>query len=465
MTMLEFYTYPETRTRAVVAKTIYVSVTGDGDGSEGNPYGWNDMILNLGASTTVVLDDGDYQNVSCIFNSQGVSGNPILLRAKNKGKVKIGASGNFSVNGAFHTFKDLEIYSYYYKNSVTDRFIQTTYPADIGITGRDCHFKSCVLHNFGNFGNWSTAINATIDSCLILDMGRGNGSLGHSQYIQNLTGIKNIRRSIFITNYESSFILHMYGSGSSNLVRCHFDSNVFVNGRNLMGSAGTKVEDADFKNNIVIKGNLELGLLGDTDKAHEFDIQDNVLLDSNMNGKRAGFITYKGNQVTPAENSGYGNLVNVDAGDIQNNTYRFYGSSIPVNRFNINYVFGNLAAIVAGTDFEDNSTETLYPSSVPPDSSRVILLEDDGCIVVIANYSEAESVDVDLTGLPEGDYRAFNAQNYAEYFDFTMSGSNVSFAMTGWTKSVPYATAGGAMNQSAKPLIFPKFGVFYVRSI
>lgn len=464
MTMLEFYTHPETRTKNFTPKTIYVSTDGDGDGSEGDPYGWDTMLLNLGAGTTVILKDGDYQNVNCVFNSRGVSGNPITFRPENKGAVKIGAAGNFTVNGDFYTFKNLEIYSYYYSVSEIDRFTQTTQPSDIGIHGRDCKIQSCVLHNFGNFGNWTPAINALIDSCLILDMGRGNGSLGHSQYIQNLTGVKNIRRSVFMVNYESSFCLHMYGSGGSNLVGCHYNDNVFVGGRNLMGSAGTKVEGAEFKTNWVINGNIELGLLGPTDKAHEFDIQDNVLLDSSMNGKRAGFITYTGNQVTPAENSGYGNLVNVDAGDIQNNTYRFYGS-IPVNRFNINYVVGNLAAIVAGTDFEDNSTETLYPSSVPPDSSRVILLEDDGCIVVIANYSEAESVDVDLTGLLDGDYRAFNAQNYTEYFDFTMSGSSVSFAMTGWTKSVPYATDGGAMNQSAKPLIFPKFGVFYVRSI
>lgn len=109
------------------------------------------------------------------------------------------------------------------------------------------------------------------------------------------------------------------------------------------------------------------------------------------------------------------------------------------------------------TGWDTHSTLTW---GLPPNSVHIRLSQyADAAHVTIYNWTKAASVSVNLGDLPHGDYRATNAQNVSEYFDFAWAGSPVTFAMTGWTNGEPQAW-GAPLYASA----FPQFGCFLVEA-
>lgn len=433
--------------------TIYASPTGSGDGTEQNPYSLATAISKLGPGKTLALLSGTYQNQTFVLNTSGTEVYPIII--KPIGWVKIDA-GDVKINGSYiHTDSSEGILEIYTDSWTGDRFV-TQERFDFSVDGAYVNIDSWFIHDFGNVGFSSSAIDSKFKGCLIYNIGRGNGSLGHSMYTQNITGLKHFDSCIFMVNYDSAFALHEYGSQSSNLKGFRYNKCVFVNGRNLVGGS-IKAEDTEFEDCTIIRGNVEFGLWQPADVVFE----NGRLFDSPLNIKKCDYLVFKNNYIT-LKSTSQGNMVNVLDGDIDDNHYVFYGE-LPYTRFNVNYVYGTLQDVKNATPFETNSQETVLGTGQEPQDDIIVdVFGIDRAIVTIVNYSEASIVDVELSGLESGFYYAYNAQNPDESFDFNHDGSAVSFAMTGWTKSVPIGTAGGQMNQNAKALTFPIFGVFYI---
>lgn len=442
-------------------KIIYASPNGSGDGSINNPYSLAVGLTNVKPGQRLVLLTGHYSitNFSAL-----VSGTPIApIIITGYGKVDIDCQNYFSIKGSDITIDGLEFYTISWTG---DRFT-TAQRFDFSIEGARTTLKNCIVHDFGNNGLWSNAPDSHIEGCLFYNTGRGGTSQGHSLYTQNAEGTMTIKNNIFLAgNYNSSFCLHLYGSGGARGLRGYrIERNVFFGGRNLIGSGGQKVFEIYFNNNVLIKGNIELGAGGwAAEPLHEFNLDGNRLWDAGYNIKKAGILNLTHTRATVG--SMQGNVTNVVAGNIDYNHYVYYGTDrgINYNRVNYNYVYGCCAdALQPVRDklgWEIHSTEELRFGGVPPDEIDVNLYQTDRANVAIANYSLANNVNVSFPGMDIGTYRAYNAQNPKEWFDFEFVGAAVSFPMTGWTVSPPIGTAGGSMVQTST--MFPKFGIFYI---
>lgn len=434
-----------------LGRTIYISPTGN----------LSTALTQLVAGERLVLTEGHYENVAFYVVANGTPIRPITITAQ--GNVVVDCIDGVVIRGSDVVIEGIEFYT---DSWTGDRFL-TAQRFDFAIDGARCTIRNNIIHDFGNVGLWSDAPDSHFDGNLVYNIGRGNSSQGHTLYTQNADGTMFIRNNIFLVNYNSTFCLHQFGSGGARGLRGYrYDRNIFCNGRNLMGSPATKISDITFNNNVLIRGNIELGSLGASDPPHEFSLDGNKMWDAVFNIKKAGVLNLTHTLVTFPASTANGNIVNIAAGTIDYNRYRFHGPdpNQPYNRYNVNYVYGYgpnaLGMIVNGTPFEDHSTEELYFGGTPPNEVDVNVYETTRANVAIANYNSSATVSVTLTGLENGEYRALNAQNTAEGFDFTYSGAAVTFPMTGWTNSVPIGTAGGVMVQY--PILFPKFGIFKI---
>lgn len=422
------------------------------------------VLTQLIPGERLVMTAGHYSVSSFTILVSGTAIRPIEIVAQ--GKVDVNCQARFLVRGSDVHIEGIEFYT---SSWIGDRFMSGQ-NLDFSIEGPRTVIKNCVIHDFGNVGLWSNAPDSHFEGNLVYSIGYGNSSQGHSLYTQNAEGTMVIRNNIFLLNYNSSFVLHQYGSGGARGLRgFRYDHNIFYGSRCLMGSPATKISDVTFNNNVIIKGALELGSLGATDPPHEFSLDGNRLWDANFNIKRAGVLNMTNTKATFPEGKPNGNIVNITSGNIDYNRYRFYGptANVPYNRYNVNFVYGYgpsaLQYVSQQTGFEKHSTEEVYMPGLPPDEVDVNVYEPTRANVAIANYSQSMTVNVTLIGLEPGVYDAANAQNPAESFYFTYSGQAVSFLMTGWTRTVPLATAGGAMIPDGPAwAMFPKFGIFHI---
>lgn len=439
---------------ALQKSIVYVSPDGIGDAS------LSVALTKLTPGKTLVLKEGLYKNIDFQVTMPG----PYTIAAQ--GKVVVDCLKRCLIKGNDVTITNIEFYT---DSWIGDRFMSGQ-NLDFSIEGPRTTIKNCVIHDFSNVGLWSNAPDSHFEGNLVYSIGYGNGSQGHSLYTQNAEGTMVIRNNIFLLNYNSAFVLHQYGSGGARGLRgFRYDHNIFYGARCLMGSPATKISDVVFNNNVIIKGALELGSLGATDPPHEFSLDGNRLWDANFNIKRAGVLNLTNTKATFPEGKPNGNIVNVTSGNIDYNRYRFYGptANVPYNRYNVNFTYGYgpnaLLYVSQQTGFEKHSTEEVYLPGIPPDEIDVNVYEPTRANVAIANYSQATTVNVVLTGLESGVYDAINCQNPAESFSFTYSGQIIGFPMTGWTRTVPLATAGGAMISDGPAwLMYPKFGIFKI---
>lgn len=428
--------------------TVYVSPTSN----------LSNALTQLVPGQRLVLSEGHYTNVNFTISVSGTPIRPIQIVAQ--GKVIIDVIGRALIRGSDITIEGIEFYT---DSWTGDRFLSNQ-QLDFSIEGARSVVKNCIIHDMSNVGLWSNAPDSHFEGNLVVNIGYGNGSQGHSLYTQNAEGTMIIRNNIFLVNYNSAFALHQYGSGGARGLRGYrYDRNIFYDGRVLMGSPATKISEISFNGNVLIQAMLELGSLGATDPPHEFSLDGNRMWDSRFNIKKAGVLNMTHTMATFPSGQDHGGITNIASGTIDYNRYRFYGND-PYGLYNYNFVYGYgpnaLWLIQNGTPFEQHSTQETYFGGVPPNEIDVNVYETTRANVAIANYLGLPSVSVSLTGLDNGDYRALNAQNPKEYFDFTYTGAPVDFTMTGWTNSPPIGTSGGAMVQY--DVIFPKFGIFYV---
>lgn len=462
----EMIAIPEPPYSGVTNQSIWISTNGSGDGTENNPYSFEDGINNLGAGTTVYLKGGTYSNKTISIDASGTPSHPIIIKPAPNEHVIIDSVGDFVINGSDVQIDGsggiLEIMT---DSWTGDRFL-TSENFDMAISGPRNKVINCIIHDFGNIGFWSPSVNSVFAGNVVYNIGRGNGSQGHPLYTQNNSGTKTITNNIFAQTFESAFSIHQYGSGVSTLKGYNYSKNIAVGGRWLCGSAASKIEDLVIDNNVCYPFRIEIGLLGATDPLHsDFQIINNRL--RNITIKRGADFIITGNTVIGTSTGIYTINNTEGTNTIEDNDYIYYGASIPTNKWQKNAVnYSTLSAWQSGTGHDDDGTYTAYPSSVPPDFIKVYPNEfkTDRANIWIENYSGAASVQVDLssvTGLVNGQtYRFYNGMNFAEYHEFTYNGTVVTLPMTSWTMSVPIGTSGGAMTPPTT--IYPTFGVFYL---
>lgn len=418
------------------------------------------VLTQLVPGERLVMTAGHYSVGSFSVLVSGAAIRPIEIIAQ--GKVDVNCQSRFLVRGSDVHIEGIEFYTYSW---VGDRFMGAQ-NLDFSIEGPRTIIKNCVIHDFSNVGLWSNAPDSHFEGNLVYSIGYGNGSQGHSLYTQNAEGTIIIKNNIFLAgNFNSQYCLHLYGSGGARGLKGYLLSrNIFFGVGNMIGSPATKVYEINFNNNVMVRSSFSLGAGGwATEPLHEMNADGNRMWDSNFSVKKAGVLNMTNTRATFSSGTANGNITQVVAGNIDYNRYRFYGKD-PYNLYNVNYVIGYgpyaLQMIQKGTPFEAHSTDERYFDSVPPDEIDVNLYQTDRANVAIANYSLSNNVNVSFPGMDMGSYRAYNAQNPKEWFDFDFVGAAISFPMTGWTVSPPIGTAGGAMVQTST--MFPKFGIFYI---
>src|SRR6478735_1898293 len=98
--------------------------------------------------------------------------------------------------------------------------------------------------------------------------------------------------------FNSAFVMHLYGSGSSQLKGYLFNNNITVNGRFLCGSGGSPVTDVTISNGIHGgAGQMEIGQIGPSDPDHNnFHIDDYQFWDSTLQIKKGRDFTVLDNE-------------------------------------------------------------------------------------------------------------------------------------------------------------------------
>ncbi|GHU85714.1 lyase [Bacteroidia bacterium] len=85
--------------------------------SQGNST-WNSILSSgLTAGDTVFMEDGVYTNFQVQFKGNGTVNNPIILRARNYGKVKIEGQINFKMSGSYLVVDGLHFRNGWAKNT------------------------------------------------------------------------------------------------------------------------------------------------------------------------------------------------------------------------------------------------------------------------------------------------------------------------------------------------------------
>lgn len=464
MTVVEFMNYQDTPNRGTIEHLdVYVSASAsNGDGSEGDPYSWTQMILALRQNTTIWLRGGTY-TISGAFTINGESGRPIIFKPYPAEVAKLDFEDSFEITGNYTTIDGsggiIEIYHSDWGTTTRYSDGQHDY-FNLSIRGIESSIINCLIHDTGGNGNWSVAINNKFYGNLVWNIGQSG--TGYLNYTQNgATGYKEISNNLMVRTYHSSYNIHLYGG--TYLKRYRFNENVFIGGIILLGSSRSKVEDVNFNDCVCIGNTIQIGLLGTEEEVEHRDIH----LERNK-FSNCSITVKKGREYSIKNNSHYmGSSTAViviaeelDGVDIDNNDYHFYGSL--ATKF---YYEGQAVHSLASWQGYGHDLNGSSEDATPDDFYQVISNEfdDDKGIIVIGNFSGSSSVTVDLSSLPltiGRDYKLLNGQNPSESYAFTYTGAAITVPMTGWTVSEPLGLEDDSMPEVAS--IFPVHGAFYL---
>lgn len=466
MTVREFISYVDKRTTGSIPPIeMVVSASGSGgDGSEGSPYSWDEMLINLRQNATVVLRAGTYTPTG-IIAINGESGRPITFKPYPNEIVKINFSDQFRISGNYITFNGsggiIEIYHSAWGTTRFSSLGDDNY--NLSMNGLKCTIINCFIHDTGGIGNWSGALESLYYGNLVWNIGQGG--TGTPMYTQNgATGTKNIRSNMIARTFWSNYIIHQYGTSSTKLERYNYQDNISVGGIWLFGSGGSPVDDVVVRGNTIINAVIQLGQLGIPEEVEHkgWDFLENTLLNTSITVKKGKEYQIKDNNFYHTVTSILVILFDLDGIEVDRNNYNYYGT-IPSSKFQFpqGKTYSSFAAWQAGTGFDLNSSYATSPSDFIEVKGNDY--DDDRGTVVIANFSEASSVSVDLSTLPltvGRDYKLLNAQNPEESVDFTWAEENITVTMEGWTVSIPLGTESDSMPTVAS--MFPLFGAFYL---
>jgi len=470
----------------VVPSVIYVSPGGTGDGSTASNAASFDGVIgsdNVIAGDTIIMLDGVYDTSEKgtisgsnevgkgVFqiNLLGTAALPITIYPQTKNTVRING-GVEMLNGqcAYVTLHGVEI-----APTPTTRTFPTyadiDIPKGVYITAPGCKVYDCYIHDgsdnafFGTggidfYGNVLGHMGYCIDH---------NTDYGIYTHNQN-GGLMNIQRNVFLYNY-GPWGVNMWSDTTNNVLDYRTNDNVFIAAGTLMSSNNGQTDNNEFNDNLVFCGDVNLsdvacrfGQYADGDRV---SVQRNYfvfnvgapVIESHLRP------IFKNNISVILDTPQYPLCINyidypLAVPDIDNNAYYDELGSSHYGAFahDLDYI-QTIEEWRTSTGFDANST---FTEGLPADSVQIReMIAGQKWSVSIINWSEAASVDVDMSAYVTDPCIVRNAEDYlSDTFNWNGEGL-LSLDMVNRTFKTPTA------NDSPDPLAgtcFPRFGCFII---
>ncbi|RIJ42507.1 polysaccharide lyase 6 family protein [Pontibacter oryzae] len=96
---------------------------------------------------TLVMANGQWENVSILFEGQGKAEMPIVLTAQEKGKVILSGQSEIRIAGEF-----LEVNGLHFKNGMAPSNTVISFRKDSKTVANNCRVTNCVIQDYSNVG-------------------------------------------------------------------------------------------------------------------------------------------------------------------------------------------------------------------------------------------------------------------------------------------------------------------------
>lgn len=356
------------------------------------------------AGDILYLADGTYTG-DYVVNTEinGSVDNPIIIKPRNIGKVKI--DGSIVVAGTY-----INIYDIDFTNSKLNRV-----GADSGIYCSTVGFGlfGCTISNLRNSGvSWfGSGVGNICENLILLNGYRLEDGSGHGHGIyshNNGGGLRTIARNIFFDQL-GSYAFQIYSGGENYLKDYNVQQNI-IHGDPAHTGGGLGLINFLYENNIQFSDYCQQGRYSPDGSNDNGIIRNNTFIDMN-----SYYVNPSWSNLTEENNIVYG---------------------------------GEPADRIGYTLTEKPANKTWF---IPYTKSERWV----GSIAVY-NYAEADTVGIDLTGLVDaGSYKLRNGHNPVETWDFEYTTGSINIPMKTWTAA---SYIGDRDNTTTTPV----FGAFVV---
>jgi len=362
---------------------IFVSLSGSSSasGTQADPI---DLATALSSSSpaqpgqTIWIEEGVYQGS---FESEvsGSAGLPISIKPLPGQRVLINSHNSgindagLRVNGQWTDFYGIEATSSdTNRGNTTQRYPNVEAKSGIAVFGAHTNIFNCLTYDNigGGIDFWKTAIDSTIHGNIIYNNGFAHSGRGaaHGVYTQNTTGYKNITNNIIFFGFQTG--IHPYSTGAAPLNNFTIENNVWF----LAGASDPR--DNQQKTNLIVE--TKAGII-------------DMVIKNNKGYSQVN----RGSSINARTLSG-----NVEVRDnYLAERLEVYGLWDPIP-FTNNTIYGNIDD--ADTLLIPSASNTL--STVKPTTGTKVFVDANGIDprrgrVVIYNYGNANSVNVDLSSI------------------------------------------------------------------
>jgi hypothetical protein len=404
-----------------------------GDGSRERPWDLATALAHPAAvapGDTIWIHGGVYPGA---FTGRlaGEPGAPIVVRPWPGAWVTIdGAPSDettLSLEGRWTEYHGLEV-----TNSRANR--NEDRPAGVDVYGPNLKLVNALIHDGGNCGYWTPAVDFELYGCLIYNNGydADDRAHGHGVYAQNLDGTKRIEDNVLFDGY--SFGIHAYTEGGA------------IQGFEIVGNIW-------FQSGVAAAGTGTL--------------KDNCLVGGLQPAARIALRENLGWALGPTQRSvqlGYSYSPNEDVTLVDNYLSGRTDFSRPWNGVVMtgNTFLGTVSGVDTA-DFPDNAYVTEQPTE-----NRVFVrpnrYEPRRAHVAVYNWTFADTQEVDLSGVlaPGDPFEIRNAQNWfaGPVVSGTFDGTPLSLPLVGLEPAQPVGSPGAIAESE---MTGRAFNVFVVR--
>lgn len=336
----------------------------------------------------------------------------------------------------------------------------------IEVHGPSFKLTNCLLHDFGQVGWWEQATNSEIYGCLFYNMGLQGSTLAHACYMQNTTGTKTFKNNIVMPTF-SEYGIHAYAENGG-LDGFDFDGIIHVGDYWLVGG-GQAFNNIEVQNSITYKSDFRIGYLLAVENG-SINIHD-CNFAGYLQCLSIGTWTMQNNRFKAmSARSDRGILsINWNTGQthsetIDNNIYEIpasSGTSYSVQGTGLTFTqWQGLGYDTNGTyTYSDTGTDLVIVQSNSYDNDRAH--------IAVRNWSQAASVDVNLStlSLTNGrDYILRQAQDpLVDTVEFTYNSASPTLTID--MQAASHSVAIPTNQVSALfATTFPEFGAFTIEA-
>ena len=417
-----------------IPEGVHVSPDGaaSGAGSAENPW---DLATALShpaeilAGSFLWLHGGVYGG-SFASDLSGAEGQPVTVSSYPGEWAVIDGAGSdettLTLRGAWTLYRGFEV-----TNSDPERWGGR--PEGMHVTGENLKLVNLVMHDLGNNGFWTPALNLEIYGCILYNNGYDDSDRahGHAIYTQNLEGTKRIVENIIFNGY--SFGIHAYTENGS------------IQGFDIIGNVW-------FQSGAAALGT---GTLKDNCLVGGLQPAARVLLQENFG--------WADSPTTRSVRLGYDSPDNEDVTLTDN--YFVGETSFARPWASITMTGNTFYSAVEGVDtslYPDNTYLDERPAGVEV-FIRPNAYESQRAHIIVYNWDLEDMVDVDLSGvlLPGARYEVRNGQSYFSepVAQGIYDGSRITLPLTGLEPAQPVGSEGAI---DATEMTGAEFNVFVV---